>query len=433
MRIARGDAYPSGSAAAVERAAPAVRDAGRAHRIGEQTGVHEQNFIKLAAVLRRRRGLILAAAALGAVLAGGVGLLIAPKYTAVAQIVIEPQQAESTGGPAAAGRGIDESAIDTQIMMLSSRDLFRRVLDSLSPARERAETTGETQAKAIAGDRADGTLSHPVDAGRRADVSESEAPELRPEVLGRRLKTWFDALFTRGDAGARELDELERQVKVIQERRSRVISVSVTAKSPERAAAIANRIAELRIAGEVDEMRRQVSAELARLGEGAAKLKGEMEQAKAAIEKTLEHRLTAGVGDKEDEMRLRQLLRDAADDGQAYAGLVRRQKEIRDQRSSISPGAHVLTPASPPHRPSSPNPILFVLPALILSSICGSLVAVAMERLDQSLRCERDVADALGVPCIGLLPRLRGWRAARPIAISLADLSALTLRLFAAP
>jgi succinoglycan biosynthesis transport protein ExoP len=413
MLIARADAYPSDGAERIDRPTSPSSDVGSAHCLNERAMAHELSFIQLMSILRRRRGLILTMAAVGAALAGTIGLLIPPNYVATAQIVVEPQQADIIGGSPAT-RTTDESAIDTQVTMLSSRDHLWRVLDSLSPERELPAPRGELEPHAIASDPVGGKPSHPVKAERRADSPVTPPQALSLEELGRRLKMWRDALFKRRDAAAQELDELQQRVKVLQERRSRVISVSVTATSPGRAATIANRIVELHIASQTGEKRSQASAELARLGTGAAELRNEMEQAKAAIEKTLAHRMTAGPVGSEDDMRLRELERETAADGQAYAGLLRRQKEVRDQLSSIAPEAHILSPASPPGGPSSPNPILFVFPALIVSSICGSLLAVAMERLDRRLRSEREVTDALGIPCIGLVPRLPCWRAALP-------------------
>jgi Mrp family chromosome partitioning ATPase len=49
-----------------------------------------------------------------------------------------------------------------------------------------------------------------------------------------------------------------------------------------------------------------------------------------------------------------------------------------------------------------------------MSAICGSLLAVVRERLDRGLRSEREVTDALGIPCIGLAPQLRRSDLARP-------------------
>jgi uncharacterized protein involved in exopolysaccharide biosynthesis len=53
-------------------------------------------------IFYRRMGLILGVAALGTCLAGAVGLLIPPKNTAKAQIVVEPQGGQVDGQTAAA-------------------------------------------------------------------------------------------------------------------------------------------------------------------------------------------------------------------------------------------------------------------------------------------------------------------------------------------
>ena len=47
-----------------------------------------------------------------------------------------------------------------------------------------------------------------------------------------------------------------------------------------------------------------------------------------------------------------------------------------------------------------------MLPALIASLMCGSLLALVLERLDRGLRSEREINDALGLSCIGLVPQI---------------------------
>jgi uncharacterized protein involved in exopolysaccharide biosynthesis/MinD-like ATPase involved in chromosome partitioning or flagellar assembly len=366
------------------------------------------HFVQLAGILRRRMGLIFTSAAAGAALACAVGLLIPPKYSATAQIVVEPQQADFFGGLAGAPRVTDESAIDTHVTMLSSRDHLQRVLDSLSRERDSRAIAplAETEADAFSSRWVYGKPSHPIGEDRPAASLASPAGALSVKELGRRLNVWYAALFGGGNTAARELDELERQLKVMQERRSRVISVSFTATSPERAAAVANRIAELHVARQSEEKRNQANRELVRLGERAAGLKVEMERTGEAMQQALERRAAAGPEGQESESRLRELGQDAAASGQTYAGLLRRQMEIRNQQASIAPDVNILSSAKPPDRPSSPNPILFVFPALIMSSIFGSLLAVLRDRLDRGLRSERDVTDWLGIPCIGLVPQL---------------------------
>ena len=114
------------------------------------------------------------------------------------------------------------------------------------------------------------------------------------------------------------------------------------------------------------------------------------------------------------EVHLRALEREATATRQVYESLLQRGKELHEQQETVAPEVSVLALAPLPDRPSSPNPILFILPALIAFSMCGSFLAVWLERLDRGLRSERDVNDALGISCIGLVPQLRGMRRTRP-------------------
>ena len=101
--------------------------------------------------------------------------------------------------------------------------------------------------------------------------------------------------------------------------------------------------------------------------------------------------------------RLQELEREAVAKGQLYHTLLRRQQEIRNQQETVSPDAYVLSLATTPYRPSSPNPILFIFPSLVVFLIGGSLLAVILEKLDRGLRSEargqRGARRSLHRPC----------------------------------
>jgi polysaccharide biosynthesis transport protein len=361
MLARRGNAAASGRTSHADLLQPTEYDVRYTQRAGEPTMAPEIHFQQFVGILRRRARLILMVAACGTMLAGVAGLLIPTDYTAKAQIVVEPQQANLLVGRAAVAPPPDQSAIDTQVTMLTSRDHLQRVLDSLS---------------------------------------EGSADPMATEV------------------GALSFDDLERRLKVKQERASRVIGVSFTSTNPEWAAAVANRVVQLYAEGQSAQRREYATGELARLDKRIAELKTEMERAGTAMPKPIQKlsgtvQATGSEG-REAEARLRDLARETATTGQLYDSLLRRQKEIRDQQETIAPDVRIVSLASPPRRPSSPNPILFILPALIVSSICGGFLAVILERLDRGLRSERDINDALGIPCIGLVPRLPRMRRTRP-------------------
>jgi polysaccharide biosynthesis transport protein len=117
---------------------------------------------------------------------------------------------------------------------------------------------------------------------------------------------------------------------------------------------------------------------------------------------------------READARLADLEQVAAAARQRLENARQHLSEVREQREVIVPDVRILSLASIPDRPSSPNPILFVVPALIVFIIVGSFIAVVLERLDRGLRGESDVRSALGIPCLGFVPRLRQIRQTRP-------------------
>ena len=128
---------------------------------------------------------------------------------------------------------------------------------------------------------------------------------------------------------------------------------------------------------------------------------------------TLRTRL-AQVNQARADVRLRDLEHDVTVKRQLLTALVQRREEVRGQQDILRPDARILSAAYPPARPSSPNPLLFVFPAGVVFLIGGGMLAVLLERLDRKLRSQDDVAMALGIPCLALVPQIRGVRRRRP-------------------
>ena len=112
--------------------------------------------------------------------------------------------------------------------------------------------------------------------------------------------------------------------------------------------------------------------------------------------------------------RLRDLKHDAVVKEQLYSAFIQRQEELRGQQSILRPDVHILSSAYPPDRPSSPHPLLFVVPGMAVFLMAGSMMAVLADRLDRRMRSGRDVMNALGVPCLALVPMLRRIGRTRP-------------------
>jgi uncharacterized protein involved in exopolysaccharide biosynthesis len=375
--------------------------------VSEQQGrdrTPEPHFEQLMEILRRRHRLVLTTAALGTILAGVAGLLITPKYTAKAQIVIEPQAATLVSPEAV------QQVIDTHLTMLTSAYHLQHVLESLRS--EPAFRAGESQTNTAVGASAssvegDARLRAPATATAPAEPVTAETGPLSWKELNRRLRVWINALPWNTAARAElTFDDLDRRLKVMQERRSRVITIRFQWTSPQKAAAIANRIANLYIQSNLEQQRLYSNREMARLEERMTTIKEEIQGTSAALQEAIQPRTDANQSEQEAAVIPSELGQRAASSAQLYANLLQRQKEIRAQEELIKPDASILSLASPPARPSSPNPILFMLPALIASLIFGSLLAVLLQRFDRGLRSGREINDALGMTCIGLVPHV---------------------------
>lgn len=355
---------------------------------GKPTLAPEMHLQQLIGILRRRRRLILTIAALGTILAGVTGLVITPKYIAKAELIVEPQATLTT--PEAF-----EQAIDTHVTMLTSASQINRVIDSFPELQGPASKA----ATDLAGDAR----------SQSAATQQPITPEAGPlgfKELKRRLNLWVRALTRKRGV----YDEVARRLKVMQEGHSRVISVNFQWTSPEKAAAIANRFVELYVESQTVGQRASVKHEMAQLDERIAAIKSDVERFDLALKESNQGRFDATQSVRSEGQETvvdpRELQSRAAGSRQLYANLLQRQKEIREQQELIKPDVNILSLASPPTRPSSPNPILFMLPALIAFSICGGLLAVVLERLDGGLRSEREINDALGISCVGLVPRI---------------------------
>lgn len=73
--------------------------------------------------------------------------------------------------------------------------------------------------------------------------------------------------------------------------------------------------------------------------------------------------------------------------------------------ASAAQDLQVLTPASLPEQPSSPNRTQYVLMGLLLGVVLGLGVIVLREALDRDVREPEDVGRALGIPVLGSVPQ----------------------------
>lgn len=229
-----------------------------------QMGVGE-----LAAVLRRRCGLIIAIVILGTALVGSVGYLIPPHYTAKAQVVVEPQLVNLIGGqPAAINQPADEAAVMTELTAIKSHDLLERVLDSLAR-----------------------------NGGFRDSVSPARggAEEVRQQLWAR-LSDWLPRAVVQWLSGSTwlTLPLLERHLNVFQEQGSHVIAVGYTSSDPQEAAAIANRITQVYLEQHAAQQRTGIDNALAWFDRRIPELAARVQQLDSKLQ---QDQTASGLGD----------------------------------------------------------------------------------------------------------------------------------------
>lgn len=81
------------------------------------------------------------------------------------------------------------------------------------------------------------------------------------------------------------------------------------------------------------------------------------------------------------------------------------------QVSEISPEANAVTatvwePAAVPDEPVSPQPLLYVLVALVIGTLLGVGLALLLDNLDDSWRSPEEAEQVSGVPTFGVIPTM---------------------------
>ena len=446
------------------------------------TELHLQQITDL---LRLRWKMIASAGIIGASATLAIGLIIPPRYTAKAQIIIDADGANTE-------QVLDDAAIETRVELLLSPKHLQRVLDSFEVDPEPRAPSSDRVARAASWAWS-GLLSPWADAPV-ADAKDNET-ESDPAAAKEGTSAHSDLV----DKG---LDDFDRHINAFKERRSRLISVTFTSSDPATAAAVANRTVQLYIdtlserasinlaearrivetripavraevekaeaalqkfranygmtdasrtdaldqdiaeitrqlaLAKADLTTRQSRSELLQnirtwdegipvlievlhdpsLGELYQKMRpraepatsitgalpqgdktgpqqelrqkideavkqnlmqlaGDIEVAEARVryfEQRLANLQDAMGGSREADAQLRELQRRAATSADLYKTLLAKQQDLRS-REAPEPDARIVSPATVPDQPSSPNPLLFVLPGLVLATIIGGL------------------------------------------------------------
>ena len=231
---------------------------------GRHEMASELDLGALGGVLKRRRRAIIIPTVLAFVLVGLFVNLVAPRYTAETQVLLENQETSFTRpdrptAPSEQASLVDPEAVGSQIQLITSRDLARRAIKDLN----------------LLGN-----------------------PEFDPAARGMGAVTRVLVLLgiahdpTQDTVDARILQAFEDRLTVYSPTKTRVISIQFQSKDPDLAAHVANKIAELYIAEQSAAKRASAKASADALSGQIADLRLKLAKADAERE---QYRLDSGL------------------------------------------------------------------------------------------------------------------------------------------
>ncbi|MCU9848372.1 Wzz/FepE/Etk N-terminal domain-containing protein [Defluviimonas sp. WL0024] len=400
------------------------------------------HFRQVSTLLRRRWLLIALVTLFGGVVVGAAAFLLPPTYTAKAQMLLVSEIRDGV-------ETMDDAAVATFLELLRSPDQLRRLATNLEEADAVAEDAMGLPGYEALEERLRVFKEH---GSRLISVTFSSSnPEVAATVANKTIEVYLDGVTDRLEvehdkalhAVAARLetarDDLDRTIDelrvyrvangVIDAGRADEIDIQIGQMSRQlsiASAELATREAQLRSVGEnatrvanVDARGAVVVGDPARGDAAGGNVKAqslrvdrdELERARAEavarvgdIDERLNALRAAGAAAGEQQIQLRELEREVTAAEEAYESLIRRRADLVS-RGPGRPPARIVSLAEVPEVPSSPNPLLFLFPAIVGTAAIGAMVALLLERADQRLRSEQDVEDTLQVPCIGLVPK----------------------------
>lgn len=222
----------------------------------------EHMFHEIINLVRRRRLFIANVVLAGTLLTGVAAFVVPPVYTATAQFMFEPTQAQMAAG-------LLETVVDTHIATITSDARLRDVLKALP------------------------------DLPQYQVVSARALSEMTNPTLGGRLRGWLVSIGKglknvvlpspsppdTGQAanGLPSLDAMKNSLLVRQERRSNVISISYRDVDPERASIIVNQVVRTHVDRLTDRMQQQADVLRTWLDQRLIQSQAELEAADEAL------------------------------------------------------------------------------------------------------------------------------------------------------
>ena len=155
---------------------------------------------------------------------------------------------------------------------------------------------------------------------------------------------------------------------------------------------------------QIAELRRSMADELARIGEV---YKSNYEIAKSreeSLEKSLAQQISGAQLSNREQLGLAELESRAKAYHASHDSFIQRYMEVTEQQSLPTTDARVITAASPPGEPSSPNTSRVLLIAGVLGLILAFATSYLREAIDKVFRTSKQIEQILKTTCLTVLP-----------------------------
>ena len=161
---------------------------------------------------------------------------------------------------------------------------------------------------------------------------------------------------------------------------------------------------------QIAEIDRQIEREEGRVSSSVAQDMGGRYQQAVATERALQARVdglkSQLLSEQGRSIQFNIIQRDVDTNRALYDALLQRFKEVGVAGGIGTNNISIVDRALPPARPYTPNLPLNIALGLMLGMICGAATAVTLEHLEDSALLPRDIQRKLGIPLLGVTPKL---------------------------
>jgi capsular exopolysaccharide synthesis family protein len=294
--------------------------------------------------------------------------LVTPKFTAEAVLLVDPKRTDGSTQSNPGDFGSAASFMDSQVEILKSEKIALSIINSLQLTKE-PEFVG--LGRGLVG-IAMGLISLLSGSGQDTEFT-----------LTRRAMERFDRRLTVKRVGL-----------------TYTISIQFESPSPERAAQVANAIAQAYSGDQVEASYEAARAATEWLQGRVDVLRGKASDAQKAV---ADHK-TASLSTNQAQSEIRELETSAQVYRRLYDTFLQRYLESAEQQSFPVSQARLMTVASPPLRPSSPKILLVLAVSMAGGMILGVGLGLLRDVSDRTFRTRDKVLAELHTDCIGIIP-----------------------------